>query len=179
MILLKNLKSLIRILSTRQVGHTTLMQKGTNSYDKPFAIISIDKTSATELTKGSEFAEAVSIQNLDSLLGKNLPIAIENYTLTTVLRDSLYTIEKLTEHNDLKQEIISELTTLVEQYQIRSHEIESLSLDMLTCPWWNFGKLIMLEKRMHKMILAYNQDPKLIKAFDKLTKIAKSGKLIK
>jgi hypothetical protein len=51
-------------------------------------------------------------------------------------------------------------------------------MEMLSCPWWNFGKLIMLEKRMHKMILSYNQDPELIKSFEKLTEIAKTQKVV-
>jgi hypothetical protein len=82
------------------------------------------------------------------------------------------------EYNDTKNEIIGQLTDLFEKYQTRSHNIEMLSMEMLSCPWWNFGKLIMLEKRMHKMILSYNQDPELIKSFEKLTEIAKTQKVV-
>lgn len=66
---------------------------------------------------------------------------------------------------------IEQLMKLAELYQDRSHEVEKISIELLRCPWWNFVKLIKLEKQIHQAILSYNSEPAFDEAFNKLKSI--------
>lgn len=96
----------------------------------------------------------------------------ETYTLTseqmTKLAGALYLADCAIADRTVA---IEQLTKLVELYQTRTHEIERISLDLLSCPWWNFAKLVKLEKQIHKAILHYNTEPEIKEIFDKLTQL--------
>ena len=94
------------------------------------------------------------------------------YTLTaeqmTKIAGALYLADCAIEE---RTEVVMQLMKLAELYQERAHEIEKISIELLTCPWWNFLKLIKLEKRIHQAILRYNSEPEFEEAFDKLKSI--------
>jgi hypothetical protein len=70
--------------------------------------------------------------------------------------------------------IQEKMMTLVELYQKRAHEIESISSDLLACNWWDVKKIISTERKLHKAILKYNTEyDGIAQTFDTLTKIAK------
>lgn len=94
------------------------------------------------------------------------------YTLTadqmTKIAGALYLADcEIAERN----EMVMQLMKLAELYQARAHEIEDISLELLTCPWWNFVKLVKLEKRIHEAILRYNSETQLEEALNKLESI--------
>ena len=66
---------------------------------------------------------------------------------------------------------VEQLMKLAELYQDRAHEIEKISIELLRCPWWNFVKLIKLEKQIHQAILNYNSEPAIVETFNKLKSI--------
>jgi hypothetical protein len=66
---------------------------------------------------------------------------------------------------------VEQLMKLAELYQDRAHEVEKISVELLRCPWWNFVKLIKLEKQIHQAILNYNSEPAIIETFNKLKSI--------
>lgn len=67
--------------------------------------------------------------------------------------------------------VVEQLMKLAELYQGRAHEIEKISIELLRCPWWNFVKLIKLEKQIHQAILNYNSEPAFDETFNKLKSI--------
>jgi hypothetical protein len=73
----------------------------------------------------------------------------------------------------LRSNIMFELMNAVEHYQKRSHEIERISLELLTCPWWKITKIIRLEKRIHLAILSHMEDTSIDKTFSNLKDLAK------
>ena len=46
-----------------------------------------------------------------------------------------------------------------------------INIGLLACPWWNFVKLIKLEKQIHQAILNYLSEPAFDEAFNKLKSI--------
>jgi len=72
---------------------------------------------------------------------------------------------------ELRSKIMLELMDATEYYQKRSHEIESISLDLLACPWWKIARIIKLEKRIHLAILSHLEDRSIDKTFAKLKEL--------
>lgn len=157
--LLNTLKALITVLSNRQVGHTNLMQKGTDNYDRPFLLIGYTMRQVKELAKNSKFAKPTSISSIESSSkGDRLPVAIDHYVILEVLEASHQTIESLLKGHDVRNRAIELLLRVSELYQARAHEVESIGLDLLTCKWYDLPKIISTERRLHKAIMAFNTD---------------------
>jgi hypothetical protein len=66
---------------------------------------------------------------------------------------------------------VEQLMKLAELYQDRAHEVEKISIELLRCPWWNFVKLIKLEKQIHQAVLRYHSEPAFDETFNKLKSI--------
>ena len=72
---------------------------------------------------------------------------------------------------ELRSKIMLELMNATEYYQARTHEIESISLELLACPWWKIAKIIKLEKRIHLAILSQMEDTSIDKTFANLKEL--------
>jgi hypothetical protein len=168
------IKSLISAISKRGIGHTELMKQGTMHYDRPFAIVANTMDSAKRLAEGSDLAKPVTISTLNQLIGTDLPVAIDHYQVQELLQSALIEISDRDFKLQRAMTIQEKMMTLVELYQNRAHEIESISMDLLTCKWWNVKKIISTERKLHKAILKYNTEyDGIAKTFDTLSKIAK------
>jgi hypothetical protein len=172
------LKALYRALSTRQVGHTSLMMKGTDSYDRRFYMVGLNRTHASQIVSDNvDNAVIVTIEQLqERSAGETLPVAVDNCVIADLIDGALSEIFMREDLLSTRSDLINNLMKITEIYQDRSHAIEELSLEMLRCPWWKFRKLVMLEKRMHQMILSYNEDHALQKALDDLLEMTKTSK---
>jgi hypothetical protein len=114
------------------------------------------------------------VESFDPGGGMTVGFDEATYTLTadqmTKIAGALYLADcKIADQNDA----VMQLLKLTELYQVRAHEIEDISLELLTCPWWNFVKLVKLEKKIHEAILRYNSEPQLEDALNKLESIFK------
>jgi hypothetical protein len=168
------IKGLISAISKRGIGHTELMKRGIIHYDRPFAIITNTADSAKQLARESEYAKPITLNNLDQLVGTDLPVAIDHYQVQELLQSALIEITDRDFQIERMSDIQEKMMTLVELYQKRAHEIESISMDLLTCKWWDIKKIISTERNLHKAILKYNTEyDGIAQTFDVLTKIAK------
>lgn len=168
------IKSLISAISKRGIGHTELMKRGTLNYDRPFAIIANTMDSAKRLAEGSDFATPITLSTVDQLIGSEFPVAIDHYQVQQLLQSALLEISDRDFRLNRAMIIQEKMMTLVELYQKRAHEIESISMDLLTCKWWDIKKIISTERKLHKAILKYNNEyDGIAQSLDVLNKIAK------
>ena len=77
-------------LSHRQIGHTTLLKKGADNYDKPFFIVCSDlkhvQTIKRELKNKN--AKLITLSTFeDKTRGTENPIAFDNFTLNTIFQE--------------------------------------------------------------------------------------------
>lgn len=87
-------------ISTRQVGHTTLLKEGIENYKKDKLILSFNKVDHTFLNvKPSEIISWKGIQS-HSLNGYNKPLAIDNGAMYILLEETLAEIDRLENKND-------------------------------------------------------------------------------
>ena len=167
------IKSLISAISKRGIGHTELMKRGTLNYDRPFAIIANTMDSAKRLAEGSDFASPNTLSTLDQLIS-DFPVAIDHYQVQQLLQSALIEISDRDFRLNRAMVIQEKMMTLVELYQKRAHEIESISSDLLACNWWNVKKIIETERKLHRAILKYNTEyDSIAQSLDVLNKIAK------
>ena len=95
----KKLETIIQYYqSTRQVGHTTLMKKGTDNYDKPFFVLTYSMVHGE--TMGFDVTNTISYQNPDKLKGHTRPLVIDNAVIPEILGDALMRIEALEQENE-------------------------------------------------------------------------------
>ena len=177
--IVNKLKALIETISTRGVGHTLLMKKGTESYDKPFIQIGFTMSSmkASELDKNPN-SKLVTIDGIISGKAKGLegPVAIDNHVIRELMSDALLTIECMEASIDKKNQVMEELMNVVEYYQDRAHKIEKISLQLAYTPWWKIRRIITIEKQIHQAILEYNSDSNPVEeSFQRILKIAKEN----
>ena len=94
----KQLEGLLHYyMATRTVGHTTLLKKGTDNYDKPFCVLTHNIDAARSL--GFSPKNTVSLLSLDRLRGSSRPMVIDNGAMIEILVDALMRIEALEEEN--------------------------------------------------------------------------------
>ena len=174
------LTALIEVISTRGVGHTTLLKTGTDNYQSDFIQLGISHAQLDQADLLSNpKAKALTIRDIE--LGKHkgldLPVAIDNYIVRELASDALLTIECMSSSLEKKTAVMEELMNLVEYYQDRAHAIEKISFELATTPWWKVAKIIKLEKKIHKLVLEYNEGSNQIdEAFAKILKIVKENK---
>jgi len=126
----KKLEELLHyFMSTRAVGHTTLLKRGTNNYDKPFFVL----THNTEAGNALKFwpKNIISLHNLDRLRGSNRPLTIDNGAMIEILSDALFRIEtqegQIKTLKDKKQTIITfGKKKLVQKIEELQKEIETM-----------------------------------------------------
>lgn len=180
MSIIHKLRALVEAISTRGVGHTTLMKLGTEAYSKPYIQIGSTMSSMKEasLDKNPN-AKLITIDEI--LTGKlkgstAMPVAIDNYVIREVLSDAILTIECMQDSIEKKNQVMEELMNIVEYYQDRSHTFERIGLELAYTPWWKIARIIKLEKRIHKAILDYNTDSNPVEeAFQRILNLTKQN----
>lgn len=85
-------------LHNRQVGHTLLLKDGTRNFQKDFFVLAHQQSDHDYLDIKSE--QVVSWKSdMSKLKGHQKPIAIDNATLTVMLRDILEELDRLEQEN--------------------------------------------------------------------------------
>jgi hypothetical protein len=166
--LIEKLRNINYVLGQRQVGHTTLMKKGVENYDREFGVIAHNKNSAESIIKDakSEFGKSFSIQNLGSARGLSMPFVIDNYALGQLIDETILVMEDSLTYEEIKK-LTAPIMEMCEIYQERSHRLEILLMDHIKCNWWNFRAKVNLEKEILKAITEANQDSRLDEIFKK------------
>jgi hypothetical protein len=169
---IEKLRNLNYFLGKRQVGHTTLMKKGVENYDREFGVIAHNKNSAESIIKEakSEFGKSFSIQNLRSARktaqGLSIPFVIDNSALSQLIDETILVMEDSLTYEEIKK-LTAPIMEMCEIYQERSHKLEMLIIDYIKCSWWNFRAKVNLEKEILKAITEANQDSRLDEIFKK------------
>ena len=83
--------------TTRQVGHSTLMMKGTDTYEREKLILDYKKSHFEY--RNCKPAEIISWHRLEALKGNNKPLAIDNGVMWVILNETLNYIEELESKN--------------------------------------------------------------------------------
>lgn len=138
------------ITKSRGTGNTTLQMNGVVNYNRPFLIVSQNRSHALTLTKlsGNEMAKAASIKDiLESSRGQKLPFVLDHQVVFNVLTGMIGLYNKEFARTSALVESIYEATSAIEKmteisdiYQNQSHTIERLSLELIECEWWEFKK---------------------------------------
>ena len=90
-------------LSSRQVGHTTLMKRGVSNYERKKLVLVHNMSYGRDL--GVPKNETITPNSLDRLRGCDVPLAIDNGTLSEIFRTSLDAHCRLEEEKDkIKQQ---------------------------------------------------------------------------
>lgn len=166
---IKKLKMLLTAVGQRQVGHTTLMKKGVENYDRKFGLIAHNMQAAQEIidTSGSKLGKAFSLSSLsNNLQGSNMPFVIDNGSLSFLLEEVINIMGNSLTYEEIRN-LTDPIMEMVEIYQERTHKIELLILDRLRCNWWNFSLKASLEKEIYKVITESNNDHRLDLVFEK------------
>lgn len=83
-------------LSTRQVGHSRLVQQGTETQETPcFVIVHSIEAKANLSIKSSSNVIPVTLNELLDLRGRYYPMVFDNFALVMLFRDALNRINKL------------------------------------------------------------------------------------
>lgn len=94
----KQLEDLIYYyMATRAVGHTTLLKKGTDNYDKPYCVLTHNTEAGSVL--GFDRKNIITLNSLDRLRGSARPMAIDNGAMIELLINAIMRIENLEEEN--------------------------------------------------------------------------------
>lgn len=173
---IKKLKMLMSAVGQRQVGHTTLMKKGIENYDREFGVIAHDMKSAKAIinNSGSELGKAFSLSNPDNnFFGFGMPFVIDNAALSFLLEEVINVMEDSLTYEEIRR-LTNPLMEMVEIFQERTHKIELLVLDRIKCNWWEFSKKTRLDKVILETMTEANNDPRLDEIFNKF--VAKTKK---
>jgi predicted AAA+ superfamily ATPase len=165
-ILINKLRNLNYVLGQRQVGHTTLMKKGVENYDREFGVIAHNKNSAESIIKDSKskFGKSFSIRDLKSVRGFKMPFIVDNYVLNQLIDQVILVMEDSLTYEEIKK-LTAPIMEMAEIYQERTHRIESLIIDYMQCNWWKFSAKIKLEKEILKTMIEANEDSRLDEIF--------------
>lgn len=161
------LRQLLGVIGSRGVGHTTLMKKGVENYDRKFGVIGLNSDHANQLTEGRDLAVGASIRSLPKFEGMNIPVVVDNSAWYTIISEVITLLESSMLKEDIRP-ITNNLMVLVEVYQERSHKIESAIVDYFVCPFWAFRKKAEIQKQIVELIIESNNDRRLEYAFKNL-----------
>ena len=96
----------------RRVGNTSLMKEGINNYQGDKILVAYNNEHGnTILEDKTDGISIVSVNNIESLIGSNKPIAFDNFALHIIFEEALREINRLQEQVDalkLKVEIDSQ-----------------------------------------------------------------------
>jgi hypothetical protein len=164
---INKLKMLLSAVGRRQVGHTTLIKKGVENYDREFGVIAYNKKYAEEIidTSGSKLGKPFSISNLN-VQGFRIPFVIDNGALSVLLEEVISVMENSLTYEEIRK-LTNPIMEMVEIYQARTHRIELLTLDRIKCKWWEFSKKARLDKEICETITESNKDSRLDEIFEK------------
>jgi hypothetical protein len=137
---LQKLSNLISVLSTRQVGHTTLMKIGADSYDKPFGVIVHTTNYGLQITKENPNAKVVSISSLDSIKGMKLPVILDNHAIAMLLGDIHHEVDSLEKKAHVLEKNLNLVMEIFEKYQNLSHKAEEYLFEYMETPFWKIQK---------------------------------------
>lgn len=170
------LKMLLSAVGQRQVGHTTLMKKGVENYDRQFGVIAHNMQAAKEIIdkSGSELGKAFSLSKLGSNFhGFSMPYVIDNGALSILLEEVISVMEDSLTYEEIRK-LTNPIMEMVEIYQERTHKLELLVLDRIKCNWWEFSKKARLDKVILETMTEANNDSRLDEIFNKFaTRIKK------
>jgi hypothetical protein len=176
--LVDQLDKLVLLLSSRGVGHTRLMFDGISNYKGKYVIVGNTSSDARrQLEISGVDVNNAKIYSIGSIMPfTQLPVAIDNSVLHLILSSALQhlvnsisekevndliaervaVIEKNQEKkismvaSTLNNDILNDVMEIAEIYQDRSHSIGSLTIDYLSCNWWEFTKKSNLKNRIIK-----------------------------
>lgn len=98
---MKTLKKLQILLdyymNTRQVGHSTLIKKGFENFDREKLLLTYNRTGHPNIPTKKD--EIISWNNLDKLRGCKKPLIIDNAVIYCILDDAIQRITELEEEN--------------------------------------------------------------------------------
>jgi hypothetical protein len=131
----------------RQVGNTPLLLEGARNYDRPFYILGWNQDHATEKCEGIPNAKPMSIQQIESFMGTNEPIAIDPDVMGWLIGKVAYEFDQLElqlerERLETKQDvskystIANELMTKVEDQQKVLINRGELLMKIGQMTWW-------------------------------------------
>ena len=92
----------VYFLTSRQVGHSTLMNVGTNNFDGDKLVLVRDRKHGDKM--GLKRSEMVSLDSLHKLKGHNTPLAIDNGVLIEIFDQAVLKYVEL--ENEAKKERI-------------------------------------------------------------------------
>lgn len=186
---LERLKILHSVFGRRQVGHTTLLVSGAKNYDREFGIISHKMDFSNQLLNLSEnkMGKAFSINNLSSLIGSKIPVAMDNAAWTIELERVISVLESCKSESEVQRMIESEvdrnsrsfntvikdLIEIAELYQERSHKTESAIMEYALCKPWEFRKKSKLKTNIINLITESNSDKRIPELFKSLNQLIK------
>jgi hypothetical protein len=164
---INKLKMLLSAVGQRQVGHTTLIKKGIENYDREFGVIAHNTQAAQEIidTSGSKLGKAFPISNLN-VQGSSMPFAIDNGSLSILLEEVINVMEDSLTYEEIRK-LTDPIMEMVEIFQERAHKLELLVLNRIKCNWWEFSKKARLDKEMLETITESNKDSRLDEIFEK------------
>ena len=164
---INKLKMLLSAVGQRQVGHTTLIKKGIENYDREFGVIAHNKEYAKEIIdiSGSKLGKPFSISNLN-VQGYSIPFVIDNGTLSVLLEEVISVMEDSLTYEEIRK-LTNPIMEMVEIYQTRTHKMERLALDRIKCGWWEFSEKARLDKEICETITESNKDSRLDAIFEK------------
>ena len=166
---INKLKMLLSAVGQRQVGHTTLMKKGVENYDRKFGLIAHNMQSAQEIldTSGSKLGKAFSLSNpSNNFRGLSMPFAIDNGSLSFLLEEVINVMEDSLTYEEIRK-LTNPIMEMVEIFQERTHKLELLVLNRIKCNWWEFSKKARLDKEMLETMIESNKDSRLDEIFEK------------
>ena len=185
------LENILALWGIRQVGNTTLMKEGLKNYNRDFALVSHTKGFADEILMSgcSDKGKPASIDNLQTLVGSKMPVAVDHTVMVGLLKDTLHHLNNSVPIDKHNQEIeiqsrrrveavtqkyvsiVDKLTRLTEIYQERSHKVERLFLDLSILHWWEIRERKRIKKEIIDVIMQSNNDeliPELFKGLEDL-----------
>lgn len=146
----EKLRTIINVMRRRQVGNTTLMKKGTDSYERPFLLLSHKLDFSKYVLDTSENGKPVSMQSVEKALAGigDVPVAIDHVVVQQLLEESLSVVEKY----DAAAKLSKDLMEIVEFFQEHTHALEALSMKRQLCAPWDFSRKIQLDKEIMALI---------------------------
>jgi hypothetical protein len=166
---INKLKMLLSAVGQRQVGHTTLMKKGVENYDRKFGLIAHNMKAAQDIldTSGSKLGKAFSLSKLgNNFHGLGMPYVIDNGALSILLEEVISVMEDSLTYEEIRK-LTNPIMEMVEIFQERSHKLELLVLNRIKCNWWEFSKKTRLDKEILETMIESNKDSRLDEIFEK------------
>ena len=87
--------NVLGVLGVRAVGHTTLMMRGAENYNRPFSLVAHNFSYAKELAARSRNPNAtpVPMWGLEALRGNPKPIIFDHWAIEFMVKDLIDIIE--------------------------------------------------------------------------------------